>query len=102
MDCSYAPPNLPRAGQNLEQQNDDNLEPAAERLSNKHMDIEVVKRSGQGLSTKEDLSEALQAFAEDGFLILKRATSIEPPSAESLESLSFVKREIVLNKVSYF
>ena len=31
----------------------------AERLSNKYIDIKVVKRSGQGLSTKEDLSEAL-------------------------------------------
>jgi len=74
----------------------------AERLSNKHIDIEVVKHSGQRLSTKENLSKALQAFAEDRFFIFKRATSIEPLLAESSESLSFVKREIVLNKVSYF
>jgi len=31
----------------------------AERPSNKYMDIEVIKRSGQGLSIKEDLSKAL-------------------------------------------
>ena len=65
------------------------------------MDIKVVKRSGQGLFTKEDLSEALQAFIEDGFLILKRAISIKPPLAELLKLLSFIKKEIILNKVSY-
>ncbi|XTI94932.1 hypothetical protein V2W45_1257064, partial [Cenococcum geophilum] len=54
------------------------------------------------LSIKEDLSEALQAFIKDRFLILKRVISIKPPLAELLELLSFIKREIVLNKVSYF
>ena len=74
----------------------------AERLSNKHIDIEVVKCSGQRLSTKEDFSKALQAFAEDGFFIFKRVTSIKPPSAKLSKLLSFIKREIVLNKISYF
>ena len=88
--------------QNFEQQNDNNFKPTAERLSNKYMDIEVIKCNGQRLSTKEDLSEALQAFAEDRFFIFKRAISIKPPLVELSKSLSFVKREIVLNKVSYF
>ena len=66
------------------------------------MDIEVVKHSRQELSIKKDFSKALQAFTEDGFFIFKKAISIKPPSAKSLKLLSFVKREIVLNKVNYF
>ncbi|OCK76361.1 hypothetical protein K432DRAFT_385501 [Lepidopterella palustris CBS 459.81] len=59
------------------------------------MDIEVVKRGGQQLSLKGSLNEALRALNEDGCLVLKGATSVDPAS---LDSSDFIKREIVLNE----
>jgi hypothetical protein len=94
----YAPPNLPHVARILEQQNNHDLGARATRPTNKHMDIEVVKRGGQKLSLKANLDEALQALYEDGCLVLKGATSVEPASPEHLASLDYVKRDIVLNE----
>jgi hypothetical protein len=66
------------------------------------MDIEVVKRGGQKLSLKTNLDKALQALYKDGCLVLKGAISVKPASPEHLASLDYVKRDIVLNKVSIF
>ena len=66
------------------------------------MDIEVVKRGGQKLSLKANLNKALQALYKDGYLVLKGAISIKPASLEYLASLDYIKRDIVLNKVSIF
>ena len=74
----------------------------AEWPSNKYIDIEVVKYSRQGLFIKEDLKELLQAFIENRFFIFKKVINIKPPLVKLLESLNFIKREIILNKVSYF
>jgi len=66
------------------------------------MDIEVVKRGGQKLSLKANLNKALQALYKDRCLVLKGAISIKSTSLEYLASLDYVKRDIVLNKVSIF
>jgi len=66
------------------------------------MDIKVVKRSGQKLFLKANLDKALQALYKNRCLVLKGAISIKPTSPEYLASLDYIKKDIVLNKVSIF
>jgi hypothetical protein len=66
----------------------------------KHMDTDIIKLSGQKLSLKENLSEAVKALQEDGCLVLKKATNVDLDMSGNADSLAFIKRHIVLNEVN--
>lgn len=66
--------------------------------------IKVIKLNGEILWLGENLEEVVKALDEDGCLLLKEATDltpVEPDLSINMNSLDAVKKEIVLNEVSY-
>jgi hypothetical protein len=67
------------------------------------LDIEVLTLRGEKLSLKGDLDKVVDALKEDGCLLLRRATdlsAIAPILSNNQNSLAYVRRDIVLNKVN--
>jgi hypothetical protein len=67
------------------------------------LDIEVYKLSGESLSLRENLKEAVEALDKDGCLLLKKATdltTVESALSSDISSPEAITKHIVLNEVS--